>query len=236
MAIQSRTQESVWSLPLNREVIEHQHFLFDLDGTLIDSSALHARAYQAVIDREVPQHSEAFDYDKVTGKTTLEVFTQMVDGDSDLGRELTTQKQALYRQLVNDGELEAMPGALELLELLKNLQKGVQLVTSSSRKSVEVALKSTKLDQFLDQLVTADDVKHGKPAPDCYQLAMRNVNASSEKCIVFEDALAGIRSAQAAGLAVVGVFNPDIKTVTNYWFEDLLTLKSQIQNTMSVRP
>ena len=213
-------------MTLNIAAIDH--VLFDLDGTLIDSSALHAKAFQTVIDEHRPKLGKRFDYDSIRGMTTYEVFESLGVPDPDEIRTLTALKQHLYRTSVENGELQPMEGAMELLEWLVSRGIGVHLVTGSSSRSAGIALQSARLDRVLGTIVTADDVAHGKPAPDGYSTCVQRIQSEPKRCLAVEDATNGIDSAHAAGLIVVGVFDPTAQPTADYWFSDLLSFHSHL--------
>ena len=104
-------------------------FLFDLDGTLVDSSPLHEAAFRAALGKGA---GAAFQYEHWKGMTTREVFLGL-GYDVDQALELTRVKQALYRQGVMAGETRLLPGALELLTSLCACGRTCYIVTSGSR-------------------------------------------------------------------------------------------------------
>ena len=79
------------------------------------------------------------------------------------------------------------------------------ICTSNSRMLVDRCLKRLKIDQFMDVVLTADEVSNGKPAPDIYLTAARIIGVRPEECVVFEDVLAGIESGHNAGMRVCAV-------------------------------
>jgi len=79
------------------------------------------------------------------------------------------------------------------------------VASGGPRAVVRRSLKLTGLAPLFKVVVTSDDVKHGKPAPDLFLLAAKLMNVPPEKCLVFEDAEPGFKAAQAAGMQVVRV-------------------------------
>ncbi|MGZ3498013.1 MAG: HAD family hydrolase [Vulcanimicrobiaceae bacterium] len=107
----------------------------------------------------------------------------------------------LFGTLV-DGRGEAVPGARDLLDALPSAR--IAIVTSTSRRMAEGLLAHAKLPEPL-VLVTADDVAHGKPAPDCYMLAARRLGVEPARCLVVEDSEHGVDAGAAAGMDVVAI-------------------------------
>lgn len=107
-------------------------------------------------------------------------------------------------------EVEACPGAFQLVKYLASIPIPMAIATSS--RSTSVMCKRTRHESLfanIPVIVTGDDpeLKHGKPAPDIYQLAAKRLGVDPKECIVFEDALSGVRSGKAAGCTVVAIPN-----------------------------
>lgn len=193
-------------------------YLFDLDGTLVDSSPVHERAYRQVLADLHPALLPDFGYRAISGLTTLDAFRSLGLDDA-LSRKATLRKQSLYREMVRT--VPAMPGAFMLLEKLKTRGAAIAIVTSASRVSATRTLEATGLHPFVAALVTADDVTKGKPDPEPYRTALTRLNADPAKTIAVEDALSGIASAHAAGVKVIGVHEPAIRDKADTYFDDL---------------
>ncbi len=193
-------------------------YLFDLDGTLVDSSPVHERAYRQVLADRHPALLPGFDYRTISGLTTFDAFRSL-GLDESQSREATSRKQSLYRETVDS--VRAMPGALALLTKLKARGAAIAIVTSASRLSATPTLEATGLLIFADTLVTADDVTKAKPYPEPYRTALAHLKADPAKTIAVEDALSGIVSAHAAGVKVIGVHDDAIRAHADVYFDDL---------------
>ena len=180
-------------------------YLFDFDGTLVDSSPLHEWAFREVLTAELPEALASFHYERVRGRATHEVFFEAGVTDPAECQRLTSLKQRRYQQAVRDGRLKVLPGADEVLSALSKAGRRLYLVTSGGRGSVELALDSTGLARHFRGIVTASDVDRGKPAPDLYLEALRLFGLNQEDCLAVEDAPSGVEAARAAGLDVVTV-------------------------------
>ena len=189
------------------------HFLFDLDGTLVDSSPLHEAAYRAVL---TPHHARllaGFDYRVIAGLPTPAALAKLGVAEQDIPP-LTQAKQAHYRGALQS--LKPLPGAAELLAMLRARGAEIAIVSSASRASAQAALAATGLAAPL--LVAAEDVASAKPAPDPYLAALKLLGAKPSHSIAIEDALSGLLSARAAGLKVIGMHHEALRGVSDLYF------------------
>jgi HAD superfamily hydrolase (TIGR01509 family) len=180
--------------------------LFDLDGTLVDTSPLHAKAYRAVLTREAPGLLASFRYAAIAGLTTQDGWRRLGFGeDTEQLARLVRDKRTAYRQLLLAGGADAMPGADDLLASLRRRRVRCHVVTSAARLSASYSLERAGLRDCIDDLIAAEDVVRGKPDPEPYTTALRRTGLAVGEVIVVEDADSGIDAALAAGLDVVRV-------------------------------
>jgi HAD superfamily hydrolase (TIGR01509 family) len=170
--------------------------LFDLDGTLIDSRTSVDRQWRAWAIRHGLDSPEvlAFVYGHRTAETVMH-FLPHADAKEET-------KDIDSRQEADTAGVEAMPGALEVLDQLR--EGAWAIVTSASRRLALSRLRAAQLSHP-HVLVTADDVKRGKPAPDGYLLAARKLGASPRSCIVVEDTPSGVEAAKSAGMLAIAL-------------------------------
>ena len=191
---------------------------------LSNSSSLHARAFTAVLTAHAPELLFRFDYERVRGWPTRKVFLDLGITEPAALSAATELKQLNYRAAVAAGSLHPMAGAQTLVRCLRNAGCGTHLVTGSSRGSVEAALASAGLASLFDTTVTADDVLAGKPAPDSYIACLAQIAAEAAECLAVEDAPSGVLASRAAGIVTVGVFDPAVRAMANFWLPDLEAL------------
>lgn len=197
------------------------NMLFDFDGTLADSSPLHAQAIRDVLAVERPDLLANFSYEPLKGLTTSEAFRRLGVTDELQLSCCVTAKQQRYRDFVRAGRLALLPGAHATLDAARAGKRRLFLVTSGSSGSVMMALAKLGIVDLFDAIVTSDDVTRGKPAPDAYVFCLRNHGLVAAQSVAIEDATSGVRSARDAGLAVVGVNDPRIAPVVDWFFPDL---------------
>ena len=191
-------------------------FLFDLDGTLIDSSPSHEKAFFKTLESDRPDLLGCLVYEEHKGKSTKETFQALGITDAGLLNVMTQRKQSMYRQMVEDGEVVAFPGARELLASLRKEGHRAWIVTGASRHSAESALSKLRLIEYFEALVTGDQAAKTKPAPDLYLKCLADHSIAPASAIALEDALAGIQSAQAAGLRVAAVNNIELSHLPEF--------------------
>lgn len=179
-------------------------FLFDLDGTLVDSLPVVERAWCGWADRFGISHDDVLDF--IHGKQAITSLRHFMPGRSE------DDIQAEFRRLEHieatdtDG-VTALPGAVALLEHLNALDIPWAIVTSGSMP-VAAARRETAGLPEPKVFVTAERVARGKPEPDAYLLGAQLLGLASEECVVVEDAPAGILSGLAAGSDVIAVNAP----------------------------
>lgn len=184
-------------------------YIFDLDGTLVDSMPLHYRAWrQALAEAGAPY--EAFlveEFCSCGGKSSNDVVRFLNEKYGLYMDAATTSdnKRRIYLELLDK---EGVPPIKETVEFVRSLGPNapVAIATGSAIPGAECTLVSAGIRDLFDIIVTPDDVEHGKPAPDMFLLAASKLGVDPSRCIVFEDAIPGITAAKNAGMdcCVVG--------------------------------
>ncbi len=180
--------------------------LWDMDGTLIDSEEYHWLAWRDTmadeghpITREQFRASFGTRNDAIlTGwlgaRATPRVITKIGD-----------DKEKRYRDLVRNDGISLMPGAERWVHDLHE-QGWLQAIASAApRLNVEAILDALGGADWFQGIVSAEDVKNGKPDPEVFLAAAASVGAAADRCIVVEDGAAGIEGARRAGMRSIGV-------------------------------
>jgi HAD superfamily hydrolase (TIGR01509 family) len=190
-----------------------RHFLFDLDGTLVDSNEFHGIAFREVLGRSAPQHLSNFDYEAVKGRPTRAVFESFGFKDEAQIGVLTAEKQSAYSSAIARKGLPLIRGAREILDFLMLLDRGLYIVSAGSRGSVEEALRAARIRKYFAGVTTSDDVLHSKPDPEIYRKCLEANNLLARDCVAIEDSHSGIAASIAAGIdsvMVVADENPPV--------------------------
>ena len=182
--------------------------LFDMDGVLYNSMPYHAKAWHRAMEQfgyDLPEE-EVYMHEGRTGTSTVNLVSMRQRGM----KESEERIQEIYKvksDFFNEyPSAEPMPGALSLLRQLKEQGLMILIVTGSGQLSLLDKLNHHFPDIFRRELmVTAFDVKHGKPHPEPYLMGMQKGGLTPDECIVVENAPLGVRAAKAAGIFTVAV-------------------------------
>lgn len=178
--------------------------IFDFDGTVADTTPLHAAAFSEVL----APLGIAVDYSCIAGLKTLDAMRQCLNGaghalDEAALAALVTAKQQCVRQMIGQA-LQPLPGVDAFLRWARPRYK-LAMVTSGSRGTVSLALEKLGYTGWFDPLICADDVEKAKPAPEGFLMALQLAGVSASEALVFEDSEAGFQAAAQAGLGYVDV-------------------------------
>lgn len=183
-----------------------QQVIFDCDGVLVDSEIL----AEEVLSRQLGEWLPDLDTEAEL-RAALGMTTDAILGHLEAMSAHTLPPQAMERidhaiESRLASELAPIQGMAELLGELMTRGLAVAIVSNSAERRVRASLAATGLDRWLGKvpLFTAEQVARPKPAPDVYQLALRQLGRDVEECVVVEDSLAGVSAAVAAGLRVIG--------------------------------
>jgi len=187
-------------------VSAHRAVLWDMDGTLIDSEELHWIAWQETM---------ASVGHTITHEQFLSSFGQRNDSiiSGWLGPTATPErvakigdaKEKRYRDLVRRNGISPLPGVADWIRRLHGGEWLQAIASSAPRLNVEVILQALTVADCFQAIVSAEDVSKGKPDPEVYLTAASKVVAPPARCVVVEDAPAGIEGARKAGMRSIGV-------------------------------
>ena len=182
--------------------------LFDMDGVLYNSMPSHAKAWHramAEFGYDLPEE-EVYMHEGRTGSSTINLVSQRqygVDETEERIEEIYKVKSDYFNEYP---PAEPMPGALSLLRQLKAQGLKILIVTGSGQHSLLDRLNDHFPGIFSRELmVTAFDVKHGKPDPEPYLMGLQKGGLRAEECVVVENAPLGVRAAKAAGIFTIAV-------------------------------
>ena len=179
--------------------------IWDVDGTLVDTAEQHFRAWVDVCRERGRDFSRA-DFAATFGWRNPEILTYLFDDTFAKGEAIAfaDRKEELYREASRQG-IDLLPGVAALMEGLHQLGWKQAIGSSAPRANLELILELTGVDRYLGAVVGSEDTTRGKPDPQVFLVAAQRLGVEPKDAVVFEDAVAGVEAARAAGMRCVGV-------------------------------
>ncbi len=179
--------------------------LFDIDGTLADTDALHVEAFNQVFAPRGHVFDRARAAKELMGFSTASIAERFLpDEPPERQAAIMGEKEAVFRSLVS-GKIQPMPGLMTLLAFADRASIPIVAVTNAPRLNAEMLLSGLGIMHRFKAVVIGDELPHAKPHPMPYLEGLRAVNAAPNLSVAFEDSRSGIKSASAAGIATVGI-------------------------------
>ena len=183
-------------------------FLFDLDGTLLNTNDRHARAYAQAFD--------AFGYDipaeqviAYIGMGGDRLVPRLIGdaADSEDGQAIRDRKREFFSTLISDERAPVLPGAVELLDAVRARGIRTAIATGSKQSAVRLMMEHADVDltEHVDVVTTDTDVEHSKPHPDTPRAALQKLGVDASAAVMLGDTPYDAASATAAGVAALGV-------------------------------
>jgi HAD superfamily hydrolase (TIGR01509 family) len=178
--------------------------LFDLDGTLVDTDALHLTAFQSVLAAHGINLTKTEYVEKIMGSSNALIGAAFLPHLPPAEREaILATKEAAFRDML--GALEPASGVAALLDYAEAEGLRCAVVTNAPRANATVVLKALGLAGRLPIQIIGSELARAKPDPLPYLTALERTGAVASRSVAFEDSLSGLRAAVGAGLAVVGL-------------------------------
>lgn len=178
--------------------------IFDMDGVIVDSHAVHRKAWRRFFQTTGRELSDAELDFILDGRKRGDILRHFLGDypDSEL-EEFGRRKDCIFRQMRL--EVTSIPGAVRIVRELHRSGAALALATCASRSRACSTLSDLGLLDCFQQVVTGDDVREGKPDAAIYRVACNRIGIEPDCLLAVEDAISGIRAAVGAGLRCVGV-------------------------------
>jgi HAD superfamily hydrolase (TIGR01509 family) len=177
--------------------------LFDLDGTMLNSDAIHVQVFEDLWAARGMEMEDGFYMRHVHGRLNVDVFADFLPDEPD-PQGLSEWKEAQFRDRL-PRPYPAMPGLEALIDGAKSDGWRVAVVTNAMRLNAEAMLAAIGLREVVDSIVIGEECARAKPHPMPYLTAMQMFGEPPEACIAFEDSATGVRAAAASGALTIGV-------------------------------
>ncbi len=180
--------------------------IFDWDGVIVDSSKAHEIAWD-LLGAETGRPLPPGHFKAGFGRKNEHIIPHILKWEvsaAELTR-LGRRKEELYRDVLKQRGIESLPGVREFLAALKAAGVPCAVGSSTERLNIDTILDVIRLHDYFSTIVAADDVTRGKPDPQVFLLGAQRIGVEPGRCVVFEDAFAGLEAAHAGGMKAVGV-------------------------------
>jgi beta-phosphoglucomutase len=188
------------------ELLTPRCAIWDVDGTLIDSGPLHFETWYHTLREEghIITHEQ---FAATFGQRNDAVLRAYLGSDlpiSDIER-IGGAKERLYREMVAQHGINPLPGVMEWLERLAAAGWKQAIASSAPRLNLQAIIAAIDIEHYFATVVSAEDVKHGKPDPEIFLLAAARLGGTPARSVVIEDAPAGVEGGRRAGMYTIGV-------------------------------
>jgi len=203
--------------------------LFDLDGVIVDSKEAHFLAFRQ-LGEEVGYPCTRETFTHIFGMHNNEIFPFLFGHPLPQTRitELADRKEAIVREIMR-GHVQALPGARALVHALRDAGFHLAIGTSTPLANVELILGELGQREYFQVIVSAEDVTEGKPNPQVFLLGAERLGVSPDRCVVIEDAVAGVQAARNGGMKALAV-------TTNHSREALSKAERVVDSLEEVEP
>jgi len=191
--------------------------IFDFDGVIADSEALHLRAFNEVLAPFGLEITAKDYYKTYLGLTDADCFKELVQKHrkifGDTGVETLLKKKKIVFGKLAKTEADIIEGVREFLEMLRANKIPMVICSGALLAEIELILEGATLSDYFDCIISAEQVNRGKPYPDGFRLALKKLNENSKEeirpkqCIVVEDSHWGLEAAKKAGMHTIAVTN-----------------------------
>ncbi|HEY2728197.1 MAG TPA: HAD family phosphatase [Parafilimonas sp.] len=180
--------------------------IFDLDGTLIDNNSYHIEAWKAFYNKIGKPFSLEEYTNNINGRINRDIFNYVFNTTLSPERieEYSHEKEAMYRELYKP-HIKPVNGLLDFLDELEKEKIPKAIATSGLVPNINFMFEYVPIKNYFYSVIDASQITHGKPHPEIFLKAAIAVNAVPSNCVAFEDSVAGIKSAKAAGMKVIGL-------------------------------
>ncbi len=180
--------------------------IFDMDGVLVDNHIYHFKAWEVMCEKYGKPLDEESYRENLNGRTLREVVRFIFDEEMTEERvvEIGREKEGIYRELYQP-YLAPTTGLLQFLNSCGKERIPMVIGTSAPKENVAFTLNGLGISHYFKGVLDDRSVTKGKPDPEIYLKCAKEIGLPNEQCVVFEDAVSGVKAGRAAGSKVIGL-------------------------------
>jgi HAD superfamily hydrolase (TIGR01509 family) len=178
-----------------------------MDGTIVNSLPFHKLAWIEMFGKRGVVFSDT-DFEWANGRKNEVIIPHIMKKvmTPEEVNPIADEKEATFRRLLK-GKIQALPGVIELMKALTEAGFPMAIVSSTPKANIDLISESLGMAKYFKLFINGDDVKEGKPSPQCFLLGAERLGIQPENCLVMEDAIVGVRAAKRAGMYCLGITN-----------------------------
>jgi beta-phosphoglucomutase len=204
-------------------------FIFDLDGVIVDTAKYHYLAWKKLANHLGFEFTKTQNelFKGVSRKRCLEILLELgnIEATQEQFDTWMVQKNVDYLAYIeNMNASEILPDVSGILEYLKN--NNIPIALGSASKNAHPILEKVNLLHYFDIIVDGNNVIKAKPDPEVFLLAAKKLGVDSNNCVVFEDAIAGVKAANAAKMISIGIGDKKVLSEAQFNFNDFTEIST----------
>lgn len=208
-------------------------FIFDLDGVIVDTAKYHYQAWKNLANQLGFEFTEEQNelFKGVSRKKSLEILLQLgnIKATQEQFNSWMVEKNEDYLAYIEKMDAsEILPDVPRVLDFLK--LNNIPISLGSASKNAVPILKKVNLISYFDAIVDGNSVTKAKPDPEVFLTAAKKLNVLQEHCIVFEDAVAGVKAANAANMLSIGIGDKNVLHEADYVFNNFTEISLDFLN------
>ena len=179
--------------------------IWDMDGVIADTALYHFRAWQDVFRKREVAYTEE-DFKRNFGRRNDTIIRNIMGGNLSGGEVETIagEKEENYRRRVAQN-IKPLPGAIELIGALREYGVKMAIASSAPMENIQLVTRGLGINNYFQVIVSGRQVSEGKPSPQGFLLAAKELEVTPENCVVIEDAIDGVSGAKRAGMRCLAV-------------------------------
>ena len=181
-------------------------FIFDWDGVVVDSSALHEKSWKA-LGQEIGLPLPPNHFKQGFGKRNEIIIAEILKWTED-GQQIKLwgdRKEEFYREFAKEAGIQMLTGMKDFLQDMQRHQIPAAIGTSTGKENIALAFEQLGIENFFIGAICSEDVTRGKPDPEVFLKAAKLLQLLPGQCVVFEDSTHGIQAARACGMKAVAI-------------------------------